>query len=155
MAGDQDDVGLRLRDARRDRADAGARDEFHADAAVRVDLLQVVDELGEILDRVDVVVRRRRDQHHAGRRIAVAGDELGDLEAGQLAAFAGLGALRDLDLEFLAVVEILGGDAKAARGDLLDHRVGVVAIGHRLVALAHFAAFAARRTSRRCGSSRC
>jgi len=29
----------------------------------------------------------------------VARDELRDLEAGQLAAFAGLGALRDLDLE--------------------------------------------------------
>jgi hypothetical protein len=56
-------------------------------------------------------------------------DHLGDLEAGQLAALAGLGALGDLDLDLAAVVEVLGRDAEAARGDLLDRRVGVVAVG--------------------------
>jgi hypothetical protein len=34
-----------------------------------VGVLQVVDELREVLDRVDVVVRRRRDQPHARRRV--------------------------------------------------------------------------------------
>jgi hypothetical protein len=43
-------------------------------------------------------MRRRRDQADAGRRMAHAGDGV-DLVAGQLAAFAGLGALRHLDLD--------------------------------------------------------
>jgi hypothetical protein len=64
----------------------------------RVDVLQVVDQLRQILDRIDVMVRRRRDQADARRRVAHLGDDRVDLVAGQLAAFAGLGALRHLDL---------------------------------------------------------
>ena len=74
-------------------------DELHADARAAVGVLQVVDQLREVLDRVDVVVRRRRDQADARRRVAHARDRLVDLVAGQLAALAGLRALRDLDLQ--------------------------------------------------------
>ena len=49
---------------------------FTRDPRLGVDLLQVVDELRQILDRVDVVVRRRADQRHAGRRVAQPGDHL-------------------------------------------------------------------------------
>ena len=45
-----------------------------------------------------------------------------DLVAGKLAALAGLGALGDLDLEVVGIDQIFGGDAEAARGDLLDRR---------------------------------
>ena len=76
-------------------------------SAVRVDVLQVVDELRQILDRIDVVVRRRRDQADAGRRVPHLGDDGVDLVAGQLAAFAGLGPLRHLDLHHVRVDEIL------------------------------------------------
>jgi hypothetical protein len=79
------------------------RDQLHADLGVRVDLLQVVDELRQVLDRVDVVVRRRRDQGDAGRRMPQPGDLDRHLEAGQLAALAGLGALGHLDLDLAAL----------------------------------------------------
>ena len=127
---------------------------FTRDPRLGVDLLQVVDELRQILDRVDVVMRRRADQRHAGRRVAQLGDHLADLEAGQLAALAGLGALGDLDLELAAVVQILGRDAEAARGDLLDGRGGVVAVGPRLVARRDPRRLRRSRTWRRCGSWR-
>src|SRR3546814_1672838 len=78
-----------------------------------------------ILDRIDVVVRRRRDQCHARRRIAQPRDQLRHLEAGELAAFAGLGALRDLDLDLAAVVEVLRRHAEAAARDLLARAGGV------------------------------
>ena len=99
VARDQHDVGVRLRDAGGDRADAGDRDELHVNARLRVRVLQVVDELRQVLDRIDVVVRRRRDQADAGRRVAHLRDPRIDLVAGQLTAFAGLGALRHLDLQ--------------------------------------------------------
>jgi hypothetical protein len=38
----------------------------------------------------------------------------------QLAALSGLGALRNLDLQLVSIGEVVGSDAKAARGDLLD-----------------------------------
>ena len=120
VAGDQDVVGPGLGHAGRDRADAGDGDELDADLRPRVDLAQVVDELGEVLDRVDVVVRRRRDQRQAGDGVAHAGDEVGHLVAGELAALAGLGALGHLDLELFGHREVARGDAEAAGGDLLD-----------------------------------
>ena len=69
VPGDHDVVGLRLRDPGGDRADAGLGDQLDADRRARVDRAQVVDQLRQILDRVDVVVRRRRDQADAGRRV--------------------------------------------------------------------------------------
>ena len=62
VAGDQHHVGVRLRDAGRDRADADLGDQLHVHAGSRVGVLEVVDQLRQVLDRVDVVVRRRADQ---------------------------------------------------------------------------------------------
>ena len=59
IACDQDDIGLRLRDTGSDRANARASNKLNADAGHRVDLFQVIDELSEVLDRIDVVVRWR------------------------------------------------------------------------------------------------
>ena len=95
---------------------------------------QVVDELLEVLDRVDVVVRRRRDQADARRGVADPGDVLVDLVAGQLAALARLGALGHLDLQLVGVDQVVDRHAEAAGGDLLDRR-------------------AASRRSRRAGSA--
>ncbi len=117
---DQDHVGLGLGHARRDGADARLADQLHADLGARVDLLEVVDQLRQILDRIDVVVRRRRDQRHARRRMPQPRDQLGHLDAGQLAALAGLRALGDLDLQLLALVEVLGRHAEPPRRHLLD-----------------------------------
>ena len=114
-----------------------SRDELHRDRRLRRDRLQVVDELRQIFDRIDVVVRRRRDQRHAGRRVAGARDDLVDLVPGQLAAFAGLRALRDLDLQLVGVDEILRRHAEARRRDLLDRAVALGAEARGI-----FAAFA-------------
>src|ERR1700680_3363181 len=43
-------------------ADTGLRDQLDGDLGLRVGPAQIVDELRQILDRVDVVMRRRRDQ---------------------------------------------------------------------------------------------
>src|SRR5439155_24589372 len=56
----------------------------------RVRAAQVEDELLEVRDRVDVVVRRRRDEPDAGRRVADERDVVVDLVAGKLAASPGL-----------------------------------------------------------------
>ena len=139
---DGDMVGARFGDARRDGADADLGHQFYRHLAVRIDVLQVVDQLRQILDRIDVVMRRRRDQADAGRRMADARDHRVDLVAGQLAAFAGLCALRHLDLHHVGVDEIFRGDAEAARRDLLDRRAHRIAVRHRLEAVALLAAFA-------------
>ena len=124
VAGDQHDVRVRLGDTRGDRADADLGDQLHVDARLRVGVLEVVDQLGEVLDGVDVVVRRRGDQADARRRVPGLGDPRVDLVAGQLAALAGLGALGHLDLDVVGVDQVLAGHAEAAGGDLLDGASG-------------------------------
>ena len=142
-ARDLHDVGERLRDAGGDRADVVLGDELHRDLRLRVDLLEVVDELREILDRVDVVVRRGRDQSDAGLREPQPRDLAAHLVAGQLAAFAGLRALRDLDVELVGERAVLGRDAEAPRRDLLDPRVAVARGATRAEARGVLAALAA------------
>ena len=112
VAGDEDVVGPGLGDSGGDGADARLRHELDADSRTRVHGLQVMDELREILDRVDVVMRRRRDELHARLRVAQARNQAGDLEPGQLSALAGLGALRDLDLQLVGALQVARGHAE-------------------------------------------
>ena len=145
MPRDEDDVGVRLRDAGRHRADPGQRHELHVDAGLWVRVLQVEDQLREIFDRVDVVVRRRRDQPDARSRVANLRNPRVDLVAGQLAALAGLRALRHLDLDVVGVDQVLARHAKAARGHLLDGAAARIAVGVRDIARRVLAAFAGIR----------
>ena len=69
----------------RHRADALLGDELHRDRRRGVHLLQVEHELREVLDRVDVVVRRGADQRDG--RLGVP--EPGDLGASPCAPGAG------------------------------------------------------------------
>ena len=107
-----------------------------------VGVLQIVDELREIFDRVDIVVGRRRDEADAGGGAADFGDRRIYLGAGQLAAFAGLGTLSHLDLNFFSVGEVFARDTETAGGDLLDGGVFRISVGHQVVAQRIFAAFA-------------
>ena len=125
-----------------DGTNADFRDEFDRNLRCRIDVFKIVNQLCQIFDRIDVVMRRWRDQAHALRRVADLCNHRIDLMAGQLAAFAGLGTLRHLDLHHIGIDEIFGGYTKAARGDLLDGRAHRIAIGHWLVAIRLFAAFA-------------
>ena len=134
-------VGARLRDAGRDRADAHFGYQLHRHVARRIDVLEIEDELREVLDRIDVVVRRRRDQADARGRVAHLGDHRVDLVAGQLAAFAGLGALRHLDLHHVGIDQILRGHAEPARGDLLDRRAHGIPVRKPLEPVRLLAAF--------------
>ena len=142
VARDEHHVGLALRHARRHGPHAHLGHELHAHAGMVVGVLEVVDQLGEILDRVDVVVRWRRDQPHARCAVPNPRDLAVHLVAGELASLAGLRALGHLDLQFLGMHEIGARHAEAAAGHLLDLRVLAVAVGLELVADGVFAPFA-------------
>ena len=150
VARDQDHVRVRLGDARRHRADPDLGDQLHVHACRRVGVLQVVDQLREVLDRVDVVVRRRLDQPDPRRGVPGLGHPRVDLVAGQLAALAGLRALRHLDLDVVGVREVLRGHAEPTRGHLLDRRAPLRVVQ----SVGVLAALACVRLRRPAGSSR-
>ena len=91
------------------------------------------------------MVRRRRDQADARRRVADLRDPRIDLVAGQLAALARLGALRHLDLQIVGVDQVLAGHAEARRRHLLDGAAPRVAVRVGRVARRILAAFAGVR----------
>mmetsp|Transcript_18525 Transcript_18525/g.32987 ORF Transcript_18525/g.32987 Transcript_18525/m.32987 type:complete len:267 (+) Transcript_18525:846-1646(+) len=130
VAADLNDVRVGLRHAARDGANARFRHQLHAHLRVGVDLVQVIDELREVLDGVDVVVGRGRDEGDTGLGAAEAGDVRGHLLAGKLAALAGLGALRYLDLQLVRVHQELGRHTKTAGRNLLDTRGAQVTVLH-------------------------
>ncbi len=89
-------------------------------AGIRVDLLKVVNELRQILDGINIVVRRWGDQRDPRRCMAQLGNKLGHLEAGQLPTFARFGPLRNLNFQLAAIVQVLRGHPKTPRCHLLD-----------------------------------
>ena len=131
VAADEHHVAVALRYAGSDDAHAHLGHQLHVDPGLRIDVLEVVDELRQVLDRVDVVMRRRRDQLDARRRVAYPADVLVHLETRELAALAGLRALSHLDLEVGSVHQVVGGDAEAAGGHLLDGAGPRVTVGVR------------------------
>src|SRR6476659_4798217 len=124
----QDDVRMRLGDSGRDRAHSGLRDKLHADAGAAINLLEIVDELRKIFDRINIVMRRRRNEGHSSHRMPQAGDIGADLVAWQLTTFPRFGSLGHLDLNLLGAGKVGRGDAEASTGNLLDGAVGPIAI---------------------------
>ncbi|MNE12862.1 hypothetical protein D3C80_1056820 [compost metagenome] len=134
IAGDVDDIGTRLGHTDGDRADTFRRDELDDDAHAR--RLAVMDQLRQILDRIGIVMRRRGDQLDARRAATGSGDLDRDLGGRQLAAFTGLCALADLDLQLFQhrIGKITGPDAETAGGELLDTRGADRAVARDMLA---------------------
>ena len=88
------------------------------------------------------MVRRRADEPHTGRAVADAGDVLVHLATGQLAPFARLGALADLNLQLVGVGQIVDCHAETSRSDLLNGRTSRVTIFVRRPPLGVLAPFA-------------
>ena len=129
MAGDHDVVALALGNACSHRAHADFRNQLDADAGFGGHVFQVVDQLRQVFDGINIVVRRRRDQAHARHRITQHADVIRHLVTGQLSALARLGALGHLDLDLVGAGQVFGGDTKTPGRDLLDlgaHRVARV-----------------------------
>ena len=128
MTRDQDNVGVGLRDTGGHCAYPDFGHQLDVDPADRVRVLEVVDELGQVLDGVDVVMGRWRDESHARCGVASLGDPGVNLVARQLSSFAWLGPLSHLDLEVVAVDQVLAGHAETPRGHLLDGRAAEIAV---------------------------
>ena len=107
-----------------------------------IGVFQVVDQLRQIFDRIDIMVGRRRNQTHPRRGVTHLSDPGIDLLAGQLTAFARLGALRHFDLQLLGVDQIVARHAEAGRGHLFDGAVLRISIRFQHVAGRVFAALA-------------
>ena len=134
VAADHNHVRVGLHHSGGHRADAHLGDELDGDAGVRVGVPQVVDQLGQVFNGVDVMVRRGRDEADIRHGMAQPGDVRVHLVRRELAALSGLGALGHLDLELGGVAQIVDGHAEASARHLLDRAVAHLAPGVGFVA---------------------
>ena len=75
------------------------------------------------------MVRWRADQANPWCGIADPGDVFINLSTRQFPAFTGLGTLGNLDLDFVCVRKIPGGNSKTTRSHLFDRRALEIAVG--------------------------
>ena len=120
VAGHEDDLCTGLRNTTCDGADAVLRNELDGDRGTAVRVLQIIDQLRQILDAVDIVVRWWRNEGHTRSRETGLRDPRIDLLARQVAALAWLCPLRHLDLDLDGGVEVGTGHTETAGRDLLD-----------------------------------
>ena len=147
VSADQHHIGVSFGDSRRDRAHSDLRHQLHRDPRLRIHVFQVVDQLRQIFNRIDVVMRRRRNQTYARNRVPQARDHVIHFVSRKLAAFARLRALRHLDLQFGRVHQVIRGHAESRRSHLLHRAAPRISVGIPFVALFVFAAFAGVRHS--------
>mmetsp|Transcript_118744 Transcript_118744/g.343435 ORF Transcript_118744/g.343435 Transcript_118744/m.343435 type:complete len:233 (-) Transcript_118744:2999-3697(-) len=87
-----------------------------------------MDQLSKIFNTVDIVVGRRRDESDTRFTGTKSSNVLRNLGSRKLTTFARLCTLCHLNFELLGSDQKLRGDSETATGDLVDERVGRVAI---------------------------
>ena len=136
-------IGMSFRDTRGNRTHAHFGHKLHRDTGLRVRITQIVNELGQVFDRVNIMMRRRRNQRNIRNRVTDTRHELVHLVSRQLATFTRLCTLRHLDLQILCMAEIVNRYAKAARSNLTDCRATDIAVCRRSIAVWVFTTFTA------------
>src|SRR5581483_2510132 len=86
VAADLNGVGAGFGDAARDDADPCGRDELDVDPRSGIEGAQIENQLRKVLDAVDVVMHRRRNQRRPRLRMTQLRDVRYDFERWQLAA---------------------------------------------------------------------
>src|SRR5258708_18176820 len=112
VTADENYVRMRFCHTGRDGTDADLGHQLHSNTRLWIDVFQVVDQLREILNRIDVVMRGRRNQTDTWDRVPYPRDYLIDFLTGKLTAFSGLSTLCHLDLQLVGVDEVVRGHAK-------------------------------------------
>ena len=122
MTGNHNMIGLGLGDTGRNGTDPDFGNQLDRNSGTWIDVFQIMNQLRQIFNGIDIVMRRRRDQTDPRNGKTHAGNILGNLSSRQLPSFTRLGALCHLDLDFIRGIQIFGRHAEPAGSHLLDFR---------------------------------
>src|SRR5207247_10209232 len=96
-------IGAGLSYSSHDNANARARNQLHSNTRPGIYLAQIINQLLQVFNAVNIMMRWRRYQGHTGHRTAQFGNVRANLEPGKLSSLTRLRALRHLDFDFLRV----------------------------------------------------
>ena len=94
-------IGFGFGDTRCHGTDTNFGHELHRNRGARIAIFQIVNQLRQVFDGINIVMRRRRNQFHTRRCKAQRADVFRNFVTRQLASFAGLGTLCHLDLDLI------------------------------------------------------
>ena len=125
ITGDQNQSGSCFCNTRCNRSDTGFRYQFDRNSCILVCIFTVIDQLCQIFDRVNIVMRRRWDQSHTRRRMSGFCYPRVNLSPRQMSTFSRFCSLRHLDLDFFCADKISACNTKTSTGNLFDRRASV------------------------------
>ena len=99
---------------------AGFWYQFHRNPCIFIRILAVINELCKVLDGIDIMMWRWRDQTDSRCRMTGLGNPWIYLSSRQMSAFSWFCSLCHLDLDFLCTYQISGSYTESSGSDLLD-----------------------------------
>ena len=125
ITGDQDHLCTCFCHTGCDGAYPCLRYKFDIDPGVPVGVLKIVNQLRQVLNGINIMMGRRRDQSDPGGRISGLRHPRIHFFARKMSAFAGLCALGHLDLDLFRAAQVRARDTEAPGSYLLDFAVFV------------------------------
>ena len=139
VSGDQNGLCSGFCNTGSDRTDTSLGNQFYGNICILVCIFQVIDQLCQILDGVDIVVWRRRDQ--ADSRCGMTGfcNPRINLLCWKMSAFTRLCTLCHLDLDLSCRYQVTAGNTETSAGYLFDRRAAVIVCSRGIQTLITFA----------------
>ena len=110
---DNNQVGLSLYHTSSNSTNTTLCHQFHRNSCIRINILQIEDELFQILDRIDIVMRRRWNQRNTWYWVTGLSNNLVNLISWQLSTFTRLCTLSNLNLYLLGINKIFCSNTEA------------------------------------------
>ena len=138
ISGDQNSLCTGLCYTGCNRTNTRLRNQLYGNIRIFIGVFQVIDQFCQILDRIDIMMWRRRDQ--ADSRCGMTGfcDPRIYLLCRKMSALTRLCPLCHLDLDFSCGNQITAGNAETSAGYLFDRRAAVIVCSCRIQTLITF-----------------
>lgn len=135
---DQDMISLSLSNTRSNNTNANLRNQLDRNPRSGVRALEVVNKLFQILNGIDIVVRRWGNQSNTRSRVTSMSDGTNDLMTRQFTTLTRLRTLGHLNLQLIGISQIVRCNTETTRRNLLDGRPHSVTVFHSLATLGIF-----------------
>ena len=139
ISGDQNSLCTGLCNTGCNRTNTRLRNQLYGNIRIFIGVFQVIDQFCQILDRIDIMMWRRRDQ--ADSRCGMTGfcDPRIYLLCRKMSALTRLCTLCHLDLDLSCGNQITAGNAETSAGYLFDRRAAVIVCSRGIQTLITFA----------------
>ena len=126
VSGDQNGLCSGFCNTGSDRTNTSLGNQFYGNICILVCIFQVIDQLCQVLDGIDIVMRRRGDQGNTRCGVTGFRNPWINLLRRKMSTFTRFCALCHFDLDFSCRHQITAGNTETTTGYLFDCRTSVI-----------------------------